>query len=77
MVVACAQGYAAVVTRLGLPRNVRVERHATSAVLFNAAGTMEVAAMFKRRALACSFCGKGAAQVTKLVAGPKVYICDR
>ena len=33
--------------------------------------------MFKRRALACSFCGKGAAQVAKLVAGPKVYICDR
>ena len=32
--------------------------------------------MFKRKALACSFCGKDAAQVTKLVAGPGVYICD-
>jgi ATP-dependent Clp protease ATP-binding subunit ClpX len=26
--------------------------------------------------LACSFCGKSAAEVSKLVAGPKVYICD-
>ena len=32
--------------------------------------------MFKRRTLACSFCGKGAAQVTKVVAGPGVYIRD-
>jgi hypothetical protein len=32
--------------------------------------------MFGRKRLACSFCGKGAADVTKLVAGPKVYICD-
>lgn len=32
--------------------------------------------MFGRRRLACSFCGKGAADVAKLVAGPKVYICD-
>jgi len=32
--------------------------------------------MFGRRRLACSFCGKGAAEVAKLVAGPKVYICD-
>lgn len=32
--------------------------------------------MFKSRALGCSFCGRSAAQVTKLVAGPKVYICD-
>jgi hypothetical protein len=31
--------------------------------------------MFKRT-LACSFCGKTAAQVAKLVAGPRVYICD-
>ena len=31
--------------------------------------------LFRRR-LACSFCGKSAAQVTKLVAGPRVYICD-
>jgi ATP-dependent protease Clp ATPase subunit len=31
--------------------------------------------MFARRRLACSFCGKGAADVAKLVAGPKVYIC--
>lgn len=28
------------------------------------------------RKLACSFCGKDATQVSKLVAGPKVYICD-
>jgi ATP-dependent protease Clp ATPase subunit len=32
--------------------------------------------MFGRKRLACSFCGKGAAEVAKLVAGPKVYICD-
>jgi ClpX C4-type zinc finger len=32
--------------------------------------------MFLRRRLACSFCGKSAAEVSKLVAGPKVYICD-
>jgi ATP-dependent protease Clp ATPase subunit len=32
--------------------------------------------MFRSKALACSFCGKSAAQVSKLVAGPKVYICD-
>ena len=31
--------------------------------------------MFKRR-LACSFCGRGEAEVAKLVAGPRVYICD-
>ena len=33
--------------------------------------------MLGRRRLACSFCGKGAADVAKLVAGPKVYICDK
>jgi hypothetical protein len=32
--------------------------------------------MFRRK-LACSFCGRGEAEVAKLVAGPKVYICDR
>ena len=32
--------------------------------------------MFGRHHLACSFCGKGADDVAKLVAGPKVYICD-
>ena len=32
--------------------------------------------MSGRHHLACSFCGKGAAEVAKLVAGPKVYICD-
>lgn len=26
--------------------------------------------------LACSFCGKAHTQVDKLIAGPKVYICD-
>jgi ATP-dependent Clp protease ATP-binding subunit ClpX len=26
--------------------------------------------------LACSFCGKDESKVTKLVAGPNVYICD-
>ena len=31
--------------------------------------------LFKRR-LACSFCGKSAAQVAKLVAGHRGYICD-
>jgi ATP-dependent protease Clp ATPase subunit len=30
----------------------------------------------RSKALACSFCGKSAMQVSKLVAGPKVYICD-
>lgn len=33
--------------------------------------------MFGRRRLACSFCGRGEADVDKLVAGPRVYICDR
>ena len=32
--------------------------------------------MFMRKRLACSFCGKGAAEVSKLVAGPRVFICD-
>jgi len=32
--------------------------------------------MFSRTRLACSFCGKSATEVSKLVAGPKVYICD-
>lgn len=30
-----------------------------------------------RRKLACSFCRRNEAHVTKLVAGPRVYICDR
>ena len=29
------------------------------------------------RKLACSFCGRDQSQVAKLVAGPRVYICDR
>ena len=32
--------------------------------------------MFRRK-LACSFCRRGEAEVAKLVAGPRVYICDR
>ena len=32
--------------------------------------------MFRTKRLACSFCGKDASQVSKLVAGPRVYICD-
>lgn len=32
--------------------------------------------MFKLRQLRCSFCGKKEAEVSKLVAGPRVYICD-
>ncbi|PYS82761.1 MAG: hypothetical protein DMF67_11695 [Acidobacteria bacterium] len=32
--------------------------------------------MFKLRRLRCSFCGKKDAEVSKLVAGPRVYICD-
>ena len=32
--------------------------------------------MFVRKRLACSFCGKTAAEVAKLAAGPKVFICD-
>ena len=32
--------------------------------------------MIFRRRLACSFCGKGATEVAKLVAGPRVYICN-
>ena len=30
-----------------------------------------------RRKLACSFCRRSEAEVAKLVAGPRVYICDR
>ena len=33
--------------------------------------------LFRSRALACSFCGRDESSVTKLVAGPRVYICDR
>src|SRR2546427_4976213 len=29
-----------------------------------------------KRALRCSFCGKSEREVTKLLAGPKVHICD-
>jgi ATP-dependent Clp protease ATP-binding subunit ClpX len=32
--------------------------------------------MFMRKKLSCSFCGKSAAEVAKLVAGPSVFICD-
>jgi ATP-dependent Clp protease ATP-binding subunit ClpX len=32
--------------------------------------------MFKRRHLCCSFCGKKDTEISKLVAGPRVYICD-
>lgn len=32
--------------------------------------------MFRKQALACSFCRRSEAQVAKLVAGPRVYICD-
>ena len=32
--------------------------------------------MFARRRLACSFCRRSNEQVAKLVAGPRVYICD-
>ena len=30
----------------------------------------------KLKQLSCSFCGKGEREVLKLVAGPRVYICD-
>ena len=30
----------------------------------------------RRKALACSFCGRSEHEVTNLVAGPRVYICD-
>ncbi len=33
--------------------------------------------MIKRRSLRCSFCRKNEAEVSKLVAGPRVYICDK
>ena len=33
--------------------------------------------MFKRKQLHCSFCGKNETEVSKLVAGPRVYICDK
>ena len=32
--------------------------------------------MFARRRLACSFCRRSNEEVAKLVAGPRVYICD-
>lgn len=38
---------------------------------------VEVNEMSKRRQLHCSFCGKKETEVLKLVAGPRVYICDR
>ena len=33
--------------------------------------------MFRQRPLRCSFCGRDEGEVAKLVAGPRVYICDR
>ena len=33
--------------------------------------------MFRFRKLRCSFCKRNEHQVEKLVAGPRVYICDR
>jgi ATP-dependent Clp protease ATP-binding subunit ClpX len=30
----------------------------------------------RRKTLACSFCGRSEHEVTNLVAGPRVYICD-
>ena len=33
--------------------------------------------MFHSGRLRCSFCRRGEAEVSKLVAGPGVYICDR
>ena len=32
--------------------------------------------MIKLRRLSCSFCRKNETEVSKLVAGPRVYICD-
>ncbi len=32
--------------------------------------------MFKLRRLRCSFCKRDETEVSKLVAGPRVYICD-
>lgn len=32
--------------------------------------------MFKLRRLRCSFCRKSEREVSKLVAGPRAYICD-
>lgn len=32
--------------------------------------------MFRRKLLRCSFCRKDETKVAKLVAGPRVYICD-
>ena len=32
--------------------------------------------MIKFRLLRCSFCRKNEAEISKLVAGPRVYICD-
>jgi ATP-dependent Clp protease ATP-binding subunit ClpX len=33
--------------------------------------------VFKRRHLRCSFCRKREDEISKLVAGPRVYICDQ
>jgi hypothetical protein len=35
-----------------------------------------MALRLKLRRLACSFCGKKASEVSKLLGGPKVHICD-
>ena len=37
---------------------------------------IEVFSMIRFRRLRCSFCRKNEAQCAKLVAGPRVYICD-
>ena len=47
---------------------------------FNFTGTrsliQEETGMFFRKLLHCSFCGKNETEVSKLVAGPRVYICN-
>ncbi len=37
---------------------------------------LEMDVMFQRKQLRCSFCRRKEAEVSKLVAGPRVYICD-
>ena len=37
---------------------------------------MKLASQLRPRPLRCSFCGKTDGEVSKLIAGPRVHICD-
>jgi hypothetical protein len=56
----------------------RDNRHISADEVFTTGRfTREVNDMVRLRQLRCSFCGRKEDEVSKLVAGPRVYICDQ